>query len=105
MVPESLLLQKVPANILLIQHLKSHCKAAYQSKITVQIANLDQIYMAQLKSLKEQEKQPVNTEEKVKALVKQFLDAALTSRKLLVSLIERVELSEEKREHHQIQLP
>ena len=31
-----------------------------------------------------------------KALVKQFLDSALTSRELLVSLIERVELTEEK---------
>ena len=49
-----------------------------------------------LKSLEEQAKQPVNTEEKAKALVKQFLDSALTSRELLVSLIERVELTEEK---------
>ena len=49
-----------------------------------------------LKSLQEQAKQPVNTEEKAKALVKQFLDSALTSRELLVSLIERVELTEEK---------
>ena len=32
----------------------------------------------------------------LKALVKQFLDSALTSRELLVSLIERVELTEEK---------
>jgi len=49
-----------------------------------------------LKSMQEQVKQPVNTEEKAKALVKQFLDSALTSRELLVSLIERVELTEEK---------
>ena len=40
-----------------------------------------------LKSLQEQAKQPVNTEEKAKALVKQFLDSALTSGELLVSLI------------------
>ena len=38
----------------------------------------------------------MNTEEKARALVKQFLDSALTSRELLVSLIERVELTEEK---------
>ena len=38
----------------------------------------------------------LNTEEKARALVKQFLDSALTSRELLVSLIERVELTEEK---------
>ena len=49
-----------------------------------------------LKSLQEQAKQPVNTEEEANALVKQFLDSALTSREVLVSLIERVELTEEK---------
>ena len=49
-----------------------------------------------LKSLQEQAKQSVNTEEKAKALVKQFLDSALTSRELLVSPIERVELTEDK---------
>ena len=38
----------------------------------------------------------MNTEEKARALVKQFLDSALTSRELLVSLIERVELTENK---------
>ena len=96
---------------------------ALQSKITTLTTNLDQMYMDRLngllseedfqriyqkvkmdrtvledrlKSLQEQAKQPVNTEEKAKALVKQFLDSALTSRELLVSLIERVELTEEK---------
>lgn len=38
----------------------------------------------------------MNTEEKAKALVKQFLNSVLTSRELLVSLIERVELTVEK---------
>ena len=96
---------------------------ALQSKITALTTNLDQMYMDRLngllseedfqriyqkvkmdrtvledrlKSMQEQVKQPVNTEEKAKALVKQFLDSALTSRELLVSLIERVELTEEK---------
>ena len=96
---------------------------ALQSKIIALTTNLDQMYMDRLngllseedfqriyqkvkldrtvledrlKSLEEQAKQPVNTEEKAKALVKQFLDSALTSRELLVSLIERVELTEEK---------
>ena len=96
---------------------------ALQSKITALTTNLDQMYMDRLsgllseedfqriyqkvkidrtvledrlKSLQEQAKQPVNAEEKAKALVKQFLDSALTSRELLVSLIERVELTEEK---------
>ena len=96
---------------------------ALQSKITALTTNLDQMYMDRLngllseedfqriyqkvkmdrtvledrlKSLQEQAKQPVNTEEKAKTLVKQFLDSALTSRELLVSLIERVELTEKK---------
>ena len=96
---------------------------ALQSKITALTTNLDQMYMDRLngllseedfqriyqkvkmdrtvledrlKSLQKQVKQPVNTEEKAKLLVKQFLDSALTSRELLVSLIERVELTEEK---------
>ena len=105
---------------------ESSCEAeiqALQSKITALTTNLDQMYMDRLsgllpeadfqrlyqkvkmdrtvledrlKSLQEQENQPVNTEEKARALVKQFLDSALTSRELLVSLIERVELTEEK---------
>ena len=105
---------------------ESSCEAemqALQSKITALTTNLDQMYMdrlngllseedfqriyqkvkmdrmvleERLKSLEEQAKQPVNTEEKAKTLVKQFLDSALTSRELLVSLIERVELTEEK---------
>ena len=49
-----------------------------------------------LKSLQEQAKQPVNIEEKARALVKQFLDSAFNSREVLVSLIERLELTEEK---------
>ena len=105
---------------------ESSCEAemqTLQSKITALTTNLDQMYMDRLngllseedfqriyqkvkmdrtvledrlKSLQEQAKQPVNTEEKAKTLVKQFLDSALTSRELLVSLIERVELTEEK---------
>ena len=96
---------------------------AMRAKITSLTTNLDQMYMDRLngllseedfpriyqkvkmdrtvledrlKSLQEQAKQPVNTAEKAKALVKQFLDSAFTSRELLVSLIERVELTEEK---------
>ena len=96
---------------------------ALQSKITALTSNLDQMYMDRLngllseedfqriyqkvkmdrtvledrlKSLQEQAKQPVNTEEKATALVKQFLDSGLSSRELLVSLIARVELTEEK---------
>lgn len=38
----------------------------------------------------------MNTEEKAKALVKQIPDSEPTNRKLLVSLIERVEVTEDK---------
>ena len=94
-----------------------------QTQIAVLTANLDQMYLDRLngllseedfqrmyqkvkidrlvleervKKLHEQAKQPANTQEKAEALVKQFLDSALTSRALLVSLIERVELTESK---------
>ena len=94
-----------------------------QTQIAGLTANLDQMYLDRLngllseedfqrmyqkvkidrsvleervKTLHEQAKQPVNTEEKAKALVKQFLDSGLASRALLVSLIERVELTESK---------
>ncbi len=96
---------------------------ALQSKITALTTHLDQMYMDRLsgllseedfqriyqkattehtvledrlKNFQEQGKQPVNTEEKARVLVKQFLDSALTRRELLVSLIERVELTEKK---------
>ena len=94
-----------------------------QSKITTLTTKLDQMYMDRLngllpeedfqriyqkvkmdrtvledrlKNLQNQLDQPVSAEEKARSLVKQFLDSALTSRELLVSLIERVELTEEK---------
>lgn len=94
-----------------------------QSKIKALTTKLDQMYMdrlngllpeedfqriyqkvkmdrtvleERLKNLQNQLDQPVSAEEKARSLVKQFLDSALTSRELLVSLIERVELTEEK---------
>lgn len=94
-----------------------------QAKLDSLIANLDRIYMDRLngllseddfqriyqkvksdrtiledsiKNLSEQTKRPVDAAGKAKTLVKQFLDSAFTDRGLLVSLIERVELTEEK---------
>ena len=94
-----------------------------QTQIAGLTANLDQMYLDRLngllseedfrrmyqkvkidrsvleervKTLHEQAKQPANTQEKAEALVKQFLDSGLASRALLVSLIERVELTESK---------
>lgn len=95
-----------------------------QAKLDSLIANLDRMYMDRLngllseddfqriyqkvksdrtileesiKNLSEQTKRPVDAAEKAKTLVKQFLDSAFTDRGLLVSLIERVELTEEKK--------
>ncbi len=96
---------------------------ALQARISALSTNLDQMYMDRLngllseedfqriyqkvkadravlegrvKSLIKQAEQPEDAAEKAGSLVRQFLDSALTSRELLVSLIERVELTEEK---------
>lgn len=49
-----------------------------------------------LKSLQEQREDPVKPEAQARELVQRFLDSACVSKELLFSLIERVELSEEK---------
>lgn len=49
-----------------------------------------------LKELEAQKESPISTEDRARELVQQFLDSAYTSRELLVSLIERVELTEDK---------
>ena len=49
-----------------------------------------------LKELESQKESPVSTEDRARELVQQFLDSVYTSRELLVSLIERVELTENK---------
>ena len=96
---------------------------AIQSKIDSLTANLDKMYMDRLtgllaeadferiyskvkleRSLLEEKRQelelrkksPVRTEDRAKELVRRFMDSAFTSRELLVSLIERVELTEDK---------
>ena len=94
-----------------------------QNKIDSLTANLDKMYMDRLsgllaeadferiyskvkleRSLLEEKrnelelrkKRPVRTEDRAKELVQRFVDSAFTSRELLVSLIERVELTEDK---------
>ena len=96
---------------------------AIQSKIDSLTANLDKMYMdrltgllaeadferiyqrvkidrtsleEKLKELESQKESPVSNEDRARELVQQFLDSAYTSRELLVSLIERVELTEDK---------
>lgn len=96
---------------------------AVQSKIDSLTANLDKVYLDRLSGLlpeadferiynrvkversaleeKRQElerrrKSPVHTENMAKELVQRFMDSAFASRELLVSLVERVELTESK---------
>jgi len=96
---------------------------AVQNKIDGLTANLDKMYMDRLsgllsegdfgriynrvklerslldekrQELELQKKTPVRTEDRAKELVQRFLDSAPTNRELLVSLIERVELTETK---------
>lgn len=96
---------------------------ALQGKIDAMTANLDKMYMDRLagilsdsdfqriylriksdrsqleekvKVLRERQQAPVKTEDQAKKLVQQFIDSTCASRELLVSLIERIELSEKK---------
>ena len=48
------------------------------------------------KQLEAQKKSPVSTEDRARTLVRQYLASAYSSRQLLVSLIERVELTQDK---------
>ena len=50
----------------------------------------------QLKALEREKENPVPQEDRAKELVQRFLDSVPTNRELLFSLIERVELSEDK---------
>ncbi len=50
----------------------------------------------QLKDLERQKESPIPKEDRAKELVQRFIDGASTNRELLVSLIERVELTEDK---------
>ena len=50
----------------------------------------------QLRALEKKKESPTKVEDESRALVQRFVDSACISRELLVSLIERVELSEDK---------
>ena len=93
------------------------------SKIASLTANLDRMYMdrlngllaesdfervyqrtktersaleEKLQSLEEQKENPINTSDRARELVNRFIKSAYTSREILVSLIERVELTADK---------
>ena len=51
---------------------------------------------SQLKELERRKESPVKAEDEARAMVQRFVESACASRELLVSLIERVELSEDK---------
>ena len=94
-----------------------------QSKIDTMTTNLDRMYMDKLsgslkeddfqriylkiktdrtkledqrKELEKKKESPAKVEDEAKALVQRFMENACASRELLVSLIERIELSEDK---------
>ena len=96
---------------------------AVQSKIDSLTANLDKVYMDRLsgllpetdferiysrvklerslleekrRELELRKKNPVRTEDRAKELVQRFMDSAFASRELLVNLVDRIELTEEK---------
>jgi len=96
---------------------------ALRNRIDTMTANLDRMYMdklsgilseddfqriylkvkadrskleSQLKELERKKESPAKAEDEAKALVQRFIDSACASRELLVSLIERIELSEDK---------
>ena len=107
------------------QRAKSHTDELQSlcTKIDSMTANLDKMYMdrlagllaeadferiyqrvksernaleEKLRDLETQRKKPIRPEDRAKELVQRFVDSAFTGRELLVSLIERVELTEDK---------
>ena len=91
-----------------IDSLTANLDKMYMDRLTGLLAEADfeRIYLRvkmdrtsleeKLKELESQKESPVSTEDRARELVQQFLDSAYTSRELLVSLIERVELTENK---------
>ena len=94
-----------------------------QNRIETMTANLDKMYMdklsgilneddfqriylkvkadrsgleSRLKDLQKEKESPAKAEDEAKALVQRFIESSPASRELLVSLIERIELSEDK---------
>lgn len=92
-----------------IESLTTNLDKMYMDKLAGILAEADfqRIYLKvkadraqleeKLKSLQEQQKEPVKAEQQARQLVNRFLESPFASREMLVSLIERVELSEEKR--------
>lgn len=92
-----------------IRILTSHLDKAYMDKLSGLLAEADfeRIYARlkeeravlekQLTAMKQPDFSPVKRQQLAKVLVRRFVDSAFASRELLCSLIERIELTEDKR--------
>lgn len=91
-----------------IESMTAHLDSMYMDKLSGLLNEDDfqRIYLkvksdrskleSQLKELERRKESPVKAEDEARALVQRFVESACASRELLVSLIERVELSEDK---------
>ena len=91
-----------------IESMTAHLEKMYLDKLAgiLDHADFERIYLhikkeravleQKLSNLEQPDYSPSKQEDRAKALVQRFLDSAYTSRELLVSLIERVELTESK---------
>lgn len=91
-----------------IESMTAHLDKLYMDKLAgiLDDADFERIYLRikaeravleqKLSTLEQPDYSPAKQEDVAKALVQRFLDSAYTSRELLVSLIERVELTESK---------
>lgn len=91
-----------------IESLSAHLDKMYMDKLSgiLEDKDFERIYQRvkaerttlerKLSDLEQPDYSPAKQEEQAKALVQRFVDSAFTSRELLVSLIERVELTEDK---------
>ena len=91
-----------------IDSMTAHLDQMYMDRLNGLLANVDfeRLYRRikaertaleeKLRELEAQKKTPVPIEDRARELVQQFLHCAFTSRELLVSLIERIELTESK---------
>ena len=91
-----------------IENLTAHLDKMYMDRLSGLLSDSDfeRIYKRvkmdrtaleeKLKQLEAQKESPVSTEDRARELVQQYLASACNSRELLVSLIERVELTEDK---------
>ena len=91
-----------------VESMTAHLDSMYMDKLSGLLNEDDfqRIYLkvksdrskleSQLKELERRKESPVKAEDEARALVQRFVESACASRELLVSLIERVELSEDK---------